>query len=70
MEETIKKWRVTKEKNLELHNVIFEIDHQGEELQGIIYTKRESIEEQKELLFEVNTKIRQQSLQIQSFKVE
>jgi hypothetical protein len=50
--------------------VIFEIDHQGEELQGIIYTKRESIEEQKELLFEVNTKIRQQSLQIQSFKVE
>ncbi len=32
LEETTKRVKVTKEKNLELHNVIFEIDYQGEEL--------------------------------------
>jgi hypothetical protein len=32
LEEIAKKLRVTEEKNLELHNVIFEIDRQREEL--------------------------------------
>ncbi len=44
LEETTKKLKVIDEKNLELYNVIFEIDHQGEELWGIIFIKRKTIE--------------------------
>jgi hypothetical protein len=57
LEETIEKLKVTKEKNLELHNVISKIDRQEEELQNIIYTKRKTKEEQEKLLLRVHTKI-------------
>jgi hypothetical protein len=42
LEEIARKLRVTKENNLELHDVIFEIDYQREELRGIICIERKS----------------------------
>jgi hypothetical protein len=32
LKEIVERLKVKEEKNLELHNVIFEIDHQGEEV--------------------------------------
>ncbi len=48
--------------------MIFEIDHQGEELQSIICMERKIIEKQEELLLKVDIEIKQQSLETQAFK--
>jgi hypothetical protein len=58
LEETTKRLKVVEEKNLELHNVIFEIFCQGKELRSIICTERKTVKEQ-ELLLKANIEIKQ-----------
>jgi hypothetical protein len=45
LEEIIERLKIKQENNLELHTIISEIDHQGEELRSAICVERKTIEE-------------------------
>jgi hypothetical protein len=68
MEETIEKFRRTKDKNMDLHNIVIEIDHYGEEFRSAIGIKKKIIAEQKEFLLRIDLEMKQQSLDIKAFK--
>jgi len=58
MEETTERLRGTEEKNLELHNLIFVIDYQGEKLQSVISIERKTMAKQGKLLLRADTEFR------------
>jgi hypothetical protein len=58
MEETTERLRGTEEKNLELHNLIFVIDCQGEKLQSVISIERKTMAKQGKLLLRADTEFR------------
>ncbi len=70
MDKIVKRLKVTKEKNLELHIVIFEIDYLGEGLQSVSCAEWKTIIEHEDLLLRADADIRQQRLEIQILKVE
>lgn len=69
MGETTNRLRGTEEKNLEPHNLIFLIDYQGVKLQSVISIDRKTMAKQGKLLLRANIEIRQQSLEIQTYKL-
>jgi len=58
MEETVERLRGTEEKNLELHNLNFVIDYQGEKLQSVISIEWKTMAKQGKLLLRADTKFR------------